>query len=466
MQFIKKLLLLSILILTLQCTFNENKVTVNPIQIYEKNPYYFKYNDKPVLLLGGSDEDNLFNNPALMRKNFEILGDVGGNYIRCTMSSRDSGNVWPFAKLANGKYDLNVFNNEYWDRFENCLKGAEQQGIIVQIEIWATFDFYREFWLVNPFNPANNVNYTTENTRLEAEWPHHPARKPQPFVYSVPEKNNDTELLKYQQKFVDKLTEISFKYGNVLYCMDNETRAPAEWAWYWAKYIRNRAERANKKVMLTEMWDAHDLHNEEHARTYDVPELFSFFDISQNNWQEGQTHYDNALWVRDLMMSHGGIRPLTNIKVYHRRSGNKPNDPATGVDRWWQNIFAGCAGTRFHRPTGGTGLNELSQKMIKAARTFTLAFTIFDCNPQPELLSENEDNEAYCLANPGDTYALYFPHGGNVKLMIENKNKDLKLCWFNPETAEFLPEENINSTNNVDLVTPDKKQIWLALIKK
>ena len=466
MRFFEKLLFLTVIPSLFFCAPDASKKSVKPIQIYEKNPYYFVYNDKPVLLLGGSDEDNLFNHPGLMRQNFEILENIGGNYIRCTMSSRDSGNVWPFAGLENGKYDLNVFNDAYWDRFEQCLKEAEAREIIVQIEIWATFDFYRDNWLVNPFNPANNVNYTTENTRLETAWPHHPAREPQPFVFSIPEKNNDTELLKYQQKFVDKLTGIGFKYGNVLYCMDNETRAPAEWAWYWAKYIRDKAQKSGINILLTEMWDAHDLHNEEHERTYDHPDLFSFFDISQNNWQEGQTHYDNALWVRDLMKDHGGIRPLTNIKVYHRRHGNRPNEPAIGVDRWWENIFAGCAGTRFHRPTGGTGLNPLSQKMIKAAQTFTASFNIFECMPRPDLLADAEDNEAYCLAESGKTYALYFPRGGKVNLAIENREKDLKLAWFNTDTSGFLSEETINSKDTINLVTPDKNRIWLALIRK
>lgn len=444
----------------------QQKVPENErIMVYEKNPHYFAYKGAPVLLLGGSDEDNLFNNPELMMRNFKTLEKIGGNYVRCTMSSRDSGNVWAFAKNSDGLYDLNVFNPEYWRRFENCLHEAAARDIIVQVEIWATFDFYRDFWLANPFNPQNNINYSTENTRLQTEWPYHPARKPQPFVFSIPAKNNDMQVLQYQRKFVDKLTSISFKYGNVLYCMDNETRAPAEWAWFWGNYVLQKAKKSGIPVLLTEMWDAHNLHNEEHKRTYDHPELFAFFDISQNNWQEGQMHYDNALWARELVQLHGGVRPLTNIKVYQRREHGKPNDPFVGLDRWWQNIFAGCAATRFHRPTGGTGLNALSQKAIKAARIFTNAFDVFSCDPHPELLSRREANEAYCLANPGKEYAVYFPHGGNVILTIENPNLRMQENWFNPETGEFLDAKNIMSETTIRLASPDTLQAWLVLVR-
>lgn len=447
-----------------QCCSKTDKSTKPSITIYENNPRYFAYGRKPVLLLGGSDEDNLFNHPDLMIQNLETLKEIGGNYIRCTMSSRDEGNLWAFARTQDGKYDLDTFNPEYWERLQNCLKEAAARDIVVQIEVWATFDFYRDNWLVNPFNPANNVNYTAENTRLETEWPHHPARKPQPFFFSVPEKNNDTVLFQYQTRYVDQLLDISFKYRNVLYCMDNETRAPAEWAWFWGNYIQEKAKRAGVKVLLTEMWDAWDLRHEDHKRTYEHPDLFAFFDISQNNWQEGQTHYDNALWAWGILGESGGIRPLTNIKVYHRRSRGRPNEPLIGLDRWWQNIWVGCASTRFHRPTGGTGLNELSQKAIKAARIFTDAFDIFSCEPHAELLSDCEDNEAYCLANPGSVYAVYFPKGGNVKVTIVNHSFRTRERWFDPEIAQFLDTENIGSGNLVTLNSPDTLQTWLVLV--
>jgi hypothetical protein len=39
------------------------------IQVYEKNPHYWQYKGKPVLLISGSDEDNLFNYPELLAQN-------------------------------------------------------------------------------------------------------------------------------------------------------------------------------------------------------------------------------------------------------------------------------------------------------------------------------------------------------------------------------------------------------------
>jgi len=121
------------------------------IDIYRPNPAYWQYGGKPVLLLGASKDDNLFQIPDL-QEHLDLLKSAGGNYIRNTMSSRkDKGfEVQPFRKLPNGKYDLNQWNNQYWTRFSNMLRWTYQRDIIVQIEIWATFDYYRDNWAAKP----------------------------------------------------------------------------------------------------------------------------------------------------------------------------------------------------------------------------------------------------------------------------------------------------------------------------
>jgi len=438
------------------------------IRVSRKNPCYWEYRGKPVLLLGGSDEDNLFNNPELLKKNLDILEAVGGNYIRSTLSCRDEGNVWPYVKKG-GLYDLDEFNPEFWNRLETSIRESEKRGIIVQIEFWASFDYYRNNWLVNPFNPANNRNYTTENTRLETEWNHHPSSNVQPFFHSPPALNDDRILLGYQEAFVRKVLDVTLRYPNVLYCLDNETRAPKEWALYWGGFIKKEAERRGVPVNLTEMWDQWEITHPDHETTYKHPEYFSYTDVSQNNWREGQVHYDRLIWYRNnLAVQEGGTRPVNNVKVYGRPRPRKPHDPSLSLGRWWQNIFAGCASTRFHRPPSGLGLDETAQTMIRAARTFTSAFDIFSCGPYPELLTEREDDEAYCLAAPGKVYAVYFPRGGRVGLRTCGEEKRYMVRWFDPSNAAFVRTEEARPDarkTGITLETPDNARMWLALVR-
>lgn len=437
------------------------------VQVSERTPWYWSYGGDTVLLLGGSDEDNLFNDPGLMADNLDKLAACGGNYIRGTLSWRDENNVPPFAK-AGDKYDLTRLNEEFWRRLETCCREAEKRGIIVQIEIWATFDHYRDNWLTNPWNPANNLNYTTESTQLETEWPHHPAQKPQPFFHSVPKVNNDTVLLGYQQAFVRKALDVTLPYGNVLYCLDNETRAPAEWALYWGAFIGEELQQRGAQANLTEMWDIWDLRDEAHATTYEHPELFSFCDVSQNNWQVGQPHYDRLLWYRDrLLQQSGGPRPMNNVKVYGRVSGSRGDlNERENVERFWRNIWAGCASTRFHRPTTGIGLNKQAQAVIGAARLFTDQFDLFACQPRPDLLGECEDNEAYCLASPPKLFALYFPAGGQLSLGVgDDVQRRMRVRWFDVSLAAFSSDDTVECRDALGLTSPTQDQTWLALVE-
>src|SRR5690606_35172609 len=99
------------------------------IRPYEKNPFYWQYKGKPVLLLGGSIEDNLYQIDGL-EEHLDLIASVGGNYVRCTLSCRDEGNVWPFEKdPKTGLYDLNQPGKEHWERFERFLELTHEREI-------------------------------------------------------------------------------------------------------------------------------------------------------------------------------------------------------------------------------------------------------------------------------------------------------------------------------------------------
>ena len=147
-------------------------------------------------------------------------------------------------------------------------------------------------------------------------------------------------MLKYQQRFVDKMLDHSLEYGNVLYDMDNETAVTPEWGKYWARHIRERGESVYTKVHTTEMWDPWDLRHKKHKATFEHPELYTFVDISQNNHISDPEHYDNAMYARKA--TRKPPRPINSIKIYGADTG-RYGSTRDGVGRFWQNIFAGLA---------------------------------------------------------------------------------------------------------------------------
>lgn len=429
------------------------------LNIYSNNSYYWADKDEPIMLLGGSVEDNLFQIPDI-KKQLKTIKDAGGNYVRNTMSCRDEGNVWPFASI-NGKYDLDTWNQEYWERFKLFLQETAARDIIVQMEIWATFDFYLDWWQENPFNPCNNINFTVHETSLPEVVDSHPIHTDNNFFWSIPEENNNQIVLKYQQKFVDKILSYTLEYDHILYCMDNEISVTPEWGSYWASYIKKRAAEIDKKVYTTEMWDAHDLNDAQHDNTFDHPELYDFVDISQNNHQHGQKHYQNALKQRERISDNP--RPMNNVKIYGGEG--KHGDVRHGIECFWRSIFAGSASARFHRPNSGIGISKKAQQMIGSARMLLEKFNIFSSKPALELLQENKDNECFLLFDSSNNKSVfYFPRGGSVVF----KNKDInnnfsKISWLDINQGIWSKKNKISVKNRIKISTPDTGQ-WVAVI--
>ena len=432
------------------------------IQTYRENPRYWQYKGEPILLIGGSVEDNLFQIPNL-KAHLELLNAVGGNYVRSTMSWVDEGDVPPFKKVGD-LYDLNRWNDEFWNRFRNFITWTHEMDIIVQIEVWATFNYYREPWDANPYNPKNNSNYTAEETSLPTIVKSHPVATENNFFWSIPKERNQAIVLKYQEKFVDKLLSETLPYGHILYCMDNETAVTPAWGEYWAMYIQKQAAAAGRTVETTEMWDPWDLSHEKHKATFDHPETYSFCDISQNNHQKGQRHWDNAQKIRAKISP---IRPINNIKIYGADGGRFGNTQ-DGLERFWRNIFGGFASARFHRPDSGVGLSEIAQAHLKSMRTITDEMDVFVCEPHNELLSNREENEAYVFANPGREYAVYFPNGGSVNIDLSNSRKRNTqkgtVRWLDIAKSEWMQEIEILFSDGVTLSTPSQAH-WAVLIQ-
>ncbi len=436
--------------------------SANRIDIYPAHPAYWQYHGKPVLLLGGSKDDNLFQIPDL-RDHLDLLASVGGNYIRNTMSARnDRGfEVQAFGQRSDGKYDLDEWNEAYWRRFENLLELAERCDIIVQIEVWDRFDYSRQHWQDSPYNPKNNVNYTCAESGFAQEYPNHPGRNEQPFFFTTPKQRNNTVVLPYQQRFVDTMLSHSLRHGNVLYCMDNETSGEPAWGAYWAGYIKTKAREAGVTVHITEMWDAWDLANPQHGATFNHPETYSFVDISQNNHQKGQAHWDNAQRQRARIADH--VRPLNSTKIYGADGGRFGND-RDAMERFWRNIFGGLASSRFHRPDSGLGLREKAQVNIRSLRLLTDRMNVFECRPHNDLLSDRTDNEAYCLANPGAEYAVYFPNGGQVTLNAGAARGQVTVQWLDIMKSKWSEPERVEARGKLTLKCPSQ-DYWAVLVQ-
>jgi hypothetical protein len=453
------------------------------IQPWAVDARYWQYKGKPVLLLGGTDQDNLFNHPNIgphgLEAHLDLLKSVGGNYVRNTMSSRDrvdsdshlynDVNLYPFHRdEETGLYDLSRFDERYWELFDNFLDLTAEREIIVQIELWDRWDYgtiwrnayAAEGWAAHPFNPANNINYSSEETNLHEEnWQGYP------IFRTIPELDDVPKVLAFQEAMIERLLSISLAYDHVLYCISNESNASEEWSRHWADFVRERARAADINVEVTEMWNPHDLTHAWHRRTFDHPGLYSYVDTSQNNHLNGQAHWDNMHAA--LRMVADPLRPMNNVKVYGGRDIG--GGTTEGAHRFWRNILGGVASSRFHRPGPqpggfGLGLNDKAQAQIRGGRMLANEFDIFRARPDIEsgLLVNREPNEAYLSFISNKQYALYFPNGGSVDLNLADAEGSFTLKWLDISKGHWIEEKQMEGGRPVTIQSPGQGR-WIAL---
>jgi len=251
----------------------------------------------------------------------------------------------------------------------------------------------------------------------------------------------------------------------VLYCMDNETSVTGAWGAYWSRYVQAKADEAGVGVETTEMWDPHDLGHPMHRNTFDHPEIYSFVEVSQNNHQAGQAHWDHLMEARRGLADAGRLRPVNNVKVYGA-DGGPFGSSRDAQERFWRNLFAGCASARFHRPPSGLGLSPPAQAHLRSARMLTDALGVFDCRAANDLLGRREDNEAYCLAGPDRACAVFLPDGGDVDLDASAfpVGRTLRLRWLDIAAGRWVePAQDVPADAAVPL-RPPGRGFWAGLL--
>jgi hypothetical protein len=210
------------------------------------------------------------------------------------------------------------------------------------------------------------------------------------------------------------------------------------------------------------MWDDWNLTGEHHRRTLDHPERYAFVDVSQNNHQKGQQHWDNFQWARARIAD--APRPINTVKTYGADSGTFGTS-RDGLERWWRHWIGGAAAVRFHRPASGLGFSEAVEASIRAARKLESVVKPWLCEPAQGLLRGREPNEAYLTARQGLAYAIYFPDGGEVELDLRQAGGEFELRWVDLATGEWGPRGTLSGGGWRAIAAPGKAP-WAAALAR
>jgi hypothetical protein len=189
----------------------------------------------------------------------------------------------------------------------------------------------------------------------------------------------------------------------------------------------------------------HPVDNKHQDRT---AEWFGF--TSFQEWSRPQHGW--MLRQRDEQKKTGRIIPQVNEEYgyeehYPKWAQNYPDGASAENMRRtaWEIYMAGCyqttgetarRGTGYWPDTGGgwvNGRGDGSMVMLNGYARIVDFFTSFHwwkTDPHDELV----DNSAFCLAEPGKTYAVYLPRGGKVTVKL--REGKYQAHWFNPRNGE------------------------------
>ena len=197
-----------------------------PIALHPENPKVFEYDGKPLMLFTATEHYG-----AVMNRPFDYLRYLGDmrekriNYTRlfllfrelqlptnpystCKPESPDY--IAPFGRTGPGKacdgepkYDLELWDDEFFCRLHEFLGTAEKYGIIVEVTLFSN-TYSPAVWSCNPLHAANNLSGLDDITVADYNTLRDPRR---------------TELM---ERYVEKVVRETNRYTNIMYEICNE----------------------------------------------------------------------------------------------------------------------------------------------------------------------------------------------------------------------------------------------------
>jgi hypothetical protein len=488
----QKHILLSVIVviclMTIAC--NNSIITVCP-----DNNHYFFYKDKPLVLVTSDhhygavidrDFDYVKYLEYLERNGMNLtriypgamfeppdkylhgnpLGPLPGRQLLPWAKSGKSGANPLLAEPGQPsyKYDLDKWNQEYFDRLNDFVELARKKDIIVEIPFFN--GMYNDCWSLMAMHHENNIQNIGRYEDRECG-----------LFTSTDVRNRD--VIKYQKAYIKKITAELNKYDNLIYDICDEPSLqglpggsvlflPDSQVVPWINEM--------KKAFL----EAEESLPKKHMLGQTVQNLSP--DFSGEPWCNWlPTEYVKPA-EKALNLNYKNNKPLINVESNYFGSSltkNAYNTDAVRLEGWWFMLGggAGCINLNgeFYRGQESGGINTQSyivpqRKVLrKFMNSLDLAglsrFTDFNGTPSDafcNILAENGKQYALYIFHgvyEGDWGAHFLPESGNFRdtLILNNiPPGNYFLEWIDPPSGSVINSEKIDWTGgNLMLKTPE-----------
>ncbi|MCB0668719.1 MAG: hypothetical protein KDC80_23000 [Saprospiraceae bacterium] len=480
-------------IIVLICFLSIQLVHTQPIRKDLLNPHYLNYKGAPVLLITSAEHyGSVINLDFDYNTYLQTMHDEGMNYTRIftgsyvevpgsfgitnnTLSPAVGKFLAPWQRVdepglfeAEGKFDLNQWNDQYFLRLHDFIRKAQSLDIIVEVTFFCA-TYQDGNWLRHPFNPDNNINELGTLDRKEFN-----------------SLEND-KAVHFQKELLIKLVKELNRYDNIFFELCNEpwadngdnvaflhkTLIPRENSLGWLLWATAATGRTLEwQDELTETFRETESNLE---KKHLLAQNYSNFKSSLATVHDGidilNFHY---AWPESVTQNYGWDRP-----VNFDESGFAGTHDTTYLQEAWAFILSGGAifnGLDYSFYPGkedGTGTNEAPgggstnfRRQLKFLNEFMSTFEFIKMRPADPLMIHSPGMESFCLADPGQSYAIYVQGRNQGVIHLKLPDGHYTVNIFNPDTGRMLKQTNISGGEDITLEIPANNRLAIGMKRR
>ncbi len=312
------------------------------------------------------------------------------------------------------KFNLDQFNEDYFDRLRSRVATARDRGIYVSIMLFEGWGlrFVPDGWKAHPFYPANNVNLTDSDV---------------PGVKGIELFSlASAKATAFQEAYVRKVIDTVNDLDNVLYEIANESDfSTTEWQYHMIRFIKSYESTKPRQhpVGMTSIG-------------YGVDDLDRLLKSPADWISPNPDHVD---YKNDPPPSDGAKVIILDTDHLWGVGGSVPwvwKSFLRGLNPIWMDSLDK---TTVWEPAPANA--EVVRNNLGYALRFAERMSLVSMKPRPELASTG-----YCLANAGVEYLVYQPKAGE-DFSVEVKAGTYRYEWFSPTKGASADAGRLEATD-------------------
>jgi hypothetical protein len=443
---------------------DQTETEKGPLRISNENPRYFTDNTGQAIYLTGAhtwnnlvdmvDPDSviLFDYPvylAWMNQNhynffrlwtWELLNwDTQGN----RETDAQVLEVFPHPWLRTGpgnaldgklKFDLEVYDEDYFDRLKERVRMAEKARIYVSVMLFEGWglQFSPNAYANHPFHPENNINGINGDVDGDGSGVE---------IHTL----NDKKILAIQEAYVKKVIETVNESDFVLYEIANECQpSSTDWQYHMIRLIQDYEKQLPKQHPVGMTFQYRGGSNQ---ALFDSPA--DWISPNPDNGYRDDPPIENSSMVVITDTDH--LWGIGGNSTWVWKSFLRGLNPIF-MDPYDRSVLTGSYDEEWVEPL---------RKSLGYSRLLADSMDLTHMVPDAELVSSN-----YCLADGGESYLVFLPDTVSVSINLVGIQGIFETSWFDPANGEFSHPDMHEGGAVIDLVSPFDTKNNLVYLKK